>query len=404
MIKTQGIKYKNTINKKIQSLVKKKLNQKYSQTFKNILKEINSNKNVLNTLNPQFKLNFSIKDLKKYKKFKKIVVLGMGGSILGAKAIYFFLRKKIKKNFIFIDNIDEEQLNLLKQKHDFKKILFLLISKSGNTIETLSILGVLRILKKKTKNIIVISERKKNLLYLASKKLKIFHIEHRSYVGGRYSVFSEVGLVPAYLMGLNTTAFKKDLIKNIYLKNKSYFKNNLIKLSQIYKERKIKTLVLLNYAPHLNDFLYWCQQLLAESLGKNSKGFLPIVSSAPKDHHSLLQLYLDGPRDKIFYVFSTDHDYRQKIKINFLNQSNFLNNKSLSSIKKAQKNAFLKILKKKKIPFNEFIIKKNGEKIIGELFTHFIFETIALGKLNNINPYNQPAVEQVKIETKKILI
>ncbi len=151
MIKTQGINYKNTINKKIQSLVKKKLNQKYSQTFKNILKEINSNKNVLNTLNPQFKLNFSIKDLKKYKKFEKIVVLGMGGSILGAKAIYFFLRKKIKKNFIFIDNIDEEQLNLLKQKHDFRKTLFLLISKSGNTIETLSILGFLRILKKKPK-------------------------------------------------------------------------------------------------------------------------------------------------------------------------------------------------------------------------------------------------------------
>ena len=98
MIKTQGINYKNTINKKIQSLVKKKLNQKYSQTFKNILKEINSNKNVLNTLNPQFKLNFSIKDLKKYKKFKKIVVLGMGGSILGAKAIFFFF-KIFKKAF-----------------------------------------------------------------------------------------------------------------------------------------------------------------------------------------------------------------------------------------------------------------------------------------------------------------
>ena len=162
-------------------------------------------------------------------------------------------------------------------------------------------------------------------------------------------------------------------------------------------------MVFFNYHPELNKFLCWCQQLIAESLGKKGKGFFPTISTGPKDHHSLLQLYLDGPKDKIFYIFSNSYNDKKKLNTKFLDKSyKFLNKKNLNQIKVAQKNAFIKALKKKEIPYREFIVD-SSEKNLGELFAYFMLETIIVGKLVNINPFDQPAVEQVKIDTKKIL-
>ena len=144
---------------------------------------------------------------------------------------------------------------------------------------------------------------------------------------------------------------------------------------------------------------------MAESLGKKSQGFFPIVSNVPKDHHSLLQLYLDGPKDKLFIIFSIDEKSTKKLSVNkFLNKKSFLNNKSLNQIQLAQKNALSETLKKNKISFREFKLKKDNEETLGQLFSYFILETILIGKLTNINPFNQPAVEQVKVVTKKYLL
>ena len=144
--------------------------------------------------------------------------------------------------------------------------------------------------------------------------------------------------------------------------------------------------------------------MLAESLGKKGKGLLPIISSAPKDHHSLLQLYLDGPKDKLFYIFSIDEEPKVKIITNnVLNKNHFLNKKTIKNVKDAQKNALIKTLKKKNIPFREFKIKKIDEAVLGEMFSYFILETVLTGRLLKINPYDQPAVEQVKISTKRLL-
>ena len=150
--------------------------------------------------------------------------------------------------------------------------------------------------------------------------------------------------------------------------------------------------------------MFWCQQLIAESLGKNGKGFLPIISNAPKDHHSLLQLYIDGPRDKIFYIFSEKEGRSKKLKMSKIsNKVKYLHNKNIDQIKEAQKNAFRKALLKNKIPFREFGINSTDEQTLGELFSYFILETSIVGKLSKINPFNQPAVEQVKVFTKKLL-
>ena len=382
----------------------KKINKKFSNILNNIVINLDKSKNAFNSLSNQFKLSCKLKDLNKFKRFNTVVVIGMGGSILGAEAIYHFLKKKIKKEFLFLNNIDEEELKEIKDKKNLNKILFIIISKSGNTVETLSNIRALKIIKKGSKNIIIISEKKQNPLYLLAKKMKLFHIEHKSYIGGRYSVLSEVGLVPAYLMGVNVLRLRKNLLNHFSGKNKIYLQDNSTKLARILQKKKFKTLIFFNYVPQLNKFLYWNQQLIAESLGKKGKGFLPIISPAPKDHHSLLQLYLDGPEDKLFYVFGTDIGNKEKLNSNFLDKKlDFLNNKSLSQIKTAQKNAFLKSLKKKRIPFREFKIRDFSEKVLGELFSYFILETAIVGKLININPFDQPAVEEVKINTKRIL-
>ena len=200
-------------------------------------------------------------------------------------------------------------------------------------------------------------------------------------------------MVPAYLMGLNPKNFKKNLKK--LLKNKN-FHLNISKAISNLRLKKFKTLILLNYVPELNNFLYWCQQLLAESLGKNKKGFLPVVSNAPKDHHSLLQLYLDGPKKKKKKKILTSSNFLEKMK--------HLNNKDYQDIKIVQKDALKEVLKKKKNPFREIIIKKFNEDTLGKLFLSFIVETIILGKYMKVNPYDQPAVEEVKVLTKKFLI
>ena len=294
----------------------------------------------------------------------------------------------------------------LKDKKNLNKILFIVISKSGNTIETLSNFMALKIIKKNSKNIIIVSEKSDNPLYLLSQKMNLFHVEHNNYVSGRYSVLSEAGIVPAYLMGINVSKLRKNLLFHLKNINNKFLKDSSIKLTNLFKRNLFKNIIFFNYAPQLDKFLYWNQQLIAESLGKKGRGFFPSVSKAPKDHHSLLQLYLDGPKDKLFYIFCEENKKKDKVinVKNFNNKLNFLKNKSLSRIKVAQKNAFIKTLKKNKIPFREFKIKNFNEETLGEMFSYFMTETAIIGQLSNINPFDQPAVEQVKISTKKNLV
>ena len=204
-------------------------------------------------------------------------------------------------------------------------------------------------------------------------------------------------------MGINILKLRSNIRNSIIKKNKIFLKESSIKLACIMNSKKMNNFVFLNYSPELEKFLFWCQQLIAESLGKNNKGFLPIISNVPKDHHSLLQLYLDGPKDKIFNIFSIEKDSKKIIRTNKLGLKSFLDKKKLSRVKFAQKNALIKSLIKKNIPFREFKIKKINEETLGQLFSYFIIETITIGKLLKINPYDQPAVEQVKIFTKQIL-
>ena len=383
-------------------------NTQIKKAFDKIFNEINDRcddtKNTYHVLSKKFNFDFKINYLKKYKKFKNIVIVGMGGSVLGSNAIYDFLKHKIKKKVTFFDNLDKEKLSRFKKNNNVSNCLFIIISKSGNTIETLSNLKGFNILKLNAKNIIIITEKRKNILNTIAKKYNLFLIEHKNFLGGRYSVLSEVGIIPSFLMGINIIKLRSNLKKYLKDKNKLFLKKSSLALSEIINKKKYRNLIFLNYSPKLEKFLFWCQQLIAESLGKKGKGFLPTVSNAPKDHHSLLQLYLEGPKDKIFYIFSEKETTRNKLKAKKINkQEFFFNNKNIDQIKIAQKNAFIKALLKNKIPFREFKINSVDEQTLGELFSYFILETSIVGKLSKINPFDQPAVEQVKIFTKKLL-
>ena len=390
----KGKKNKKDLKKKIKN---------FNDIYQSLIKDFKNKKKSLNVIDDKYSFNFKINELKKFKKYKTIAIVGMGGSILGIESIYNFLEKNIKKKVYFFDDIDENKLLKFKKENNLFKVLFIIISKSGNTLETITNIFSLKILKKNLKNIILVSEKKNNLIFNLSKKLNLFFIEHNKFIGGRYSVLSETGILPAYLMGVNIKKLREKIL-DFLKKKRSFLQESSLFLSKNLKTKKINSLIFLNYAPELEKFLFWCQQLISESLGKKGFGFLPVISAAPKDHHSLLQLYLDGPKDKLFYIFSIEK--KSKFKINLKNLSNefkFLNKKLLSTVKLSQKNAVIESLKKNKIPFREIIIKKTSEDVLGKLFSFFILETIIVAKLSKINPYDQPAVEQVKVETKKLL-
>ena len=382
---TSRISFKNfKITKKKSPLVKKKLLA--------LVKEKNE---IIKSLTKDYKNNFNKKTLKKFKNTLEYRVIGMGGSSLGAQAIYDFLNFKIKKKFFFVDNLKK---NYSKKNKNHTNLV---ISKSGNTIET--IVNANLLIKKKDRNIFI-TENKKNYLHILAKRLKADIIHHNDYIGGRYSVLSEVGMLPAELMGLNVNNFKQ---LNNLIKNKSFFNaliSNVSSTLYFIKNKKFNS-VIINYDEKSENLLKWYQQLIAESLGKQNKGLLPIISSMPKDNHSVMQLYLDGFKNNFFTFFYVNERKSEKLNNSqILSTKDYLKNKNLQDIIFAQKKATENVFNKKNIPFRSFEIKKRNEKTLGELFCFFILETILIGKSLNLNPYDQPAVELIKQETRKLLI
>ena len=370
-------------------------NKKKSKS--NILKSLNNYKNheLVESFSKNYTYSFSQSQIKKYKKFNNYNLIGMGGSSLGAKAIYNFLSPKIKKKFTFFDNLSSKKKILKKTK-----TLNIIISKSGNTLETISNYSAI----KGNKRNLFICENSDNYIKSLANKLNCEIIAHKNYIGGRYSVLSEAGMLPAIFMGLKEGKFKNF---NNLIKNKNFVNSLLdsVLSTKYFLAKKKFNSVILNYDELSIDLFQWYQQLIAESLGKNSKGILPLISSMPKDNHSLMQLYLDGPKNSFFTFFDVnDHDKQKINNSEILHSFNFLKNKNLYQIKYAQKKATENIFRKKNIPFRSFKVLLRSEQSLGELFTFFMLETILLGDLMKVNPFDQPSVELIKTETKRILI
>ena len=383
---TKNISHKN--------FIKEKKNFKLYKDFIGLIKNSN-NSELLKSLGLKYKYNFNKKKILKLKKNKSYRIFGMGGSILGARAIYDFLKDRIKKEFFFVDNIYS------KKNWNFKKKnINLIISKSGNTLET--IVNSNLYLNKNDKNLIITENGNSPILKLAE-SLKAEIIEHNNFIGGRYSVLSEVGMVPAILMGLKENKFKRF---NYLIKNKKFTESLISNVASIISllKRGYLNSIILNYDEKSESLFKWYQQLIGESLGKKSKGILPVISSMPMDNHSLMQFYLDGPKKSFFTFFSVNENNSKIIKKkNLPTTHKKLINLDINKIIKSQKEATESIFKKEKIPFRTFNIKNRSEEVLGELFCFFILETILLGRSLNVNPFDQPSVELIKKETKKIL-
>ena len=369
-----------------------KLNyKKIKKDLSNLLDEDNE---VLKSLTPVYKYQYNKRLIKKNSKVKFLSIIGMGGSVLGTRAIYDFLKHKIKKKINFHDN-------LKSNPKIYRKSTNIIVSKSGNTLETIANVNIL--IKKNQKNIFI-TESGDSYLRLLASKIKAEIINHNNFIGGRYSVMSEVGMLPAELMGLSQNKFKQ---LNNLIKNKNFVNSLISNVGNtlfFVKNKKFNSIIL-NYDSSSENLFKWYQQLIAESLGKKGKGILPVISSMPKDNHSLMQMYLDGPKNNFFTFFYVKEKNSLKINNNSIIKShNYLKNKTIENIRFSQNVATENVFLKKKLPFRSFEILNKSEKSLGELFCFFILETILLGRALNVNPYDQPSVELIKKETKKILI
>ena len=255
---TKNISFKNYLIKGNQEKIKNK--------FKILLKK---NLEIIKSLKSTYQNSYQKKLILKLSNYLNIRVIGMGGSILGAEAIYDFLKFKISKKILFINNLSVGNVSFVNKK----KNLNLIISKSGNTLETISNSNLL--IKKKDINVFITGNKKSYLRDLAY-KLKSEIVNHNNFIGGRYSVLSEVGMLPAELMGLNVKKFKQfnNLVNNKKFVNSLI--NNVSSTLELQKKKRF-TSIILNYDQSSENFFKWYQQLIAESLGKKSKGILPII-------------------------------------------------------------------------------------------------------------------------------
>jgi len=375
----------NSITKKVLSSYK----QKIKKAKLSLLKKKHTEFVKLPYKDPENLLN-EILPLKN--KFTDVVVVGIGGSILGVQMLHEILYKDSQKTpkFHFIDSIDPNLIASFEKPLKNKKTLFVFVSKSGNTLETVTAFSLISPLHK-PEQIIVITENKNGLLHQYAKKKNIRIFEMPKYVCGRYSIFTNAGLIPLILMGIDITK----LLNGAKRLNHSKISEAITALIyHMYSKKRKTTIALFPYIDCFEYFNKWTIQLIAESLGKSGKvGPLPISLKGPQDQHSILQLLLDGPKDKWILFF----------ELNKFEKDYILGNLKYSQILKAEKIGTEKALTKKKIPNFTISIDKLDEENLGELIFTFEIAVALSGELLKVNPFNQPAVEIGKKITRSLL-
>jgi glucose-6-phosphate isomerase len=362
-----------------------------------------------------------LKDIKRYKKetswVKRVVIVGIGGSSLGTKAIHqlLYMSKKRRKKISFLESVGPNAIKAVLSKVDFDETLFLIISKSGGTIETIS--NFKYILKKyrvnlddedDKKHFCIVTDKDSNLDKFAKKySLKSFYIPKN--VGGRFSVFSTVGLVPLAIMGYKINYFLEGakLLRDRFFDKK--YDNLLKKAIFIAKNHKKYPInVLFSYSSTFKAFNEWYVQLWGESLGKIDEngqrvGLTPVGLVGSIDQHSFLQLLTEGPLDKTV-TFIKVNDFKNDIKIpdiklDYLESCDYVNGYTFNELINAQCDATLESVVKNGINVDLIEIDDFSEKSVGYLIFYFELLTSLTAIMLNIDAYNQPGVE----EGKKIL-
>ena len=391
---------------------------KYDKIKNHILKCIKNNS--FGFISDLYSKNYNeiFSTVNKLKKFDNVLFLGTGGSSLGGKTIVslvnnYFLNNT-KPKIYFIENVDSSSILGLLKNIKLNRTACVVTSKSGETIETISqfFLILNQFEKKKIsikKKFFIITEDKESSLKDIQEEKNLFFLNHPKSIGGRFSVFSIVGLLPASLVNFNIKKFcdgAKDFLREIkYSKKFDYFFYpifNLIKLN----EKGVNMSIMMPYSDSLNNLSLWYRQLWAESTGKKGKGITPINSLGTVDQHSQLQLYLDGPRDKFFTIIG-EKKTKKSVKINCIYSKNKiyenLHNKSLDTLLEAEMMSTIETIKNKNLPTRVLILKSLKEKDMGSLMMFFFIETIFCCFLLDLDPFDQPAIEEGKKLTREFL-
>lgn len=369
------------------------------------------------------------KELKEKKvsgKLKYIIDIGIGGSNLGTKAIYdakfgFFdtIQPKRFPKMIFADTNDPEYLtNLSKflktEINDPEEVLICVISKSGSTTETIANFEIIQnALSEKfgkiSDRVVAITDFESNFWKKAEEK-GISTLSIPKVVGGRYSVMSPVGLFPLLAAGLDVEAMRNGAKKQSNLALSKDIFNNPAALSAIILYKHYKDGIQINdnfiFSPALESLGKWYRQLMGESIGKEGKGITPTVSIGSVDLHSVGQLYLGGPKDKITTFISYENPNEDpRVPANMLLPGlvGYLEDKSVSEIMNAVLSGTKQAYRSKSIPFSEAVFSQQNEENMGEFMQFKMIEIMFLGKLMGVNPFDQPNVEDYKVVTKKIL-
>ncbi|PUE63731.1 glucose-6-phosphate isomerase [Arcobacter caeni] len=354
---------------------------------------------------------------------KQIAIIGIGGSTLGTYAIYNFLKynkqhnKSLKKELFFFESTDPVNLNGTLAQLNLKDTLFIIISKSGTTIETISIFKYLMSITKIDKsNLLVITEDDSKLnTFAKTNDINTFDIPKN--VGGRFSVLSNVGLVPLYLAGFDIDELLKGAKKSSdsFFDKKKLFKHLLKKARTYYEFKDVYNMnAIFSYSQLLEGFNKWYVQLWGESLGKvdvnnTNQGLTPIGLLGPVDQHSFLQLIVEGQRDKTV-TFIKIKDFKDNTKIapislEGLEELDYVNNLNFKELINLQADATIASVKelKKDIPIDIIEIEEISEFEIGKLLFYYELLTSIVGKFLRINTYDQPGVEGGKIILKGML-
>jgi len=380
-----------------------------SQT-QNILEGLPS----LNIVRNSNLLNQTIQQANQFAKEKEnFIVFGTGGSNLGAKALINILHGREKNNIIFHDNIDPINFQNSINTIDLSTTGFIIISKSGFTPATLSQFASIiemfdqkNLLKTLFSNVLIITEDKISPLSRIAHANKCVILKHENNIGGRYSIFSNVGMVPAIIAGLD--------VRRIHAGALSVIKDKLdsenYKIGQFFRYQNshysLTNSVIFTYSDALYFFGKWYLQLWGESLGKNKTGITAIHAVGTTDQHSQLQLYLDGPKDKFFTFITTNHA-NQGLKLHSSTMKeygvNYLANKTMGDLMQAEQQATMDTFKINNFAYREINLPTIDEFSIGQLMAMSIIETVATCLYFEVDPFNQPAVEQGKILTRKYL-
>ncbi|MDC0954130.1 hypothetical protein OAR93_01735 [Pelagibacteraceae bacterium] len=336
-------------------------------------------------------------------KKKYQLVVGMGGSSAGAKAI----NMRIEGNIFFLDNYDPTYLQNFFKDYNIKDFTIYVISKSGSTFETLAMCNLIfqhlltiSTIEEIIKHVIIITEESKSLLSDFAKKNNLQVIHHNKKIGGRFSVFSETAMILFDFDSDTISNSAQSIVLKLTGNNLEDDTNPVVNAAVILtlQERYgINYNINLLYDYTLKNYSYWFHQLFAESLGKNEKAITPMTSICPKDHHSLMQLFIDGSKNKLFNIYQPFlmEDSLKFSPLGLGRVETVTPNKLLES----QYLSVIKTFKNLKIPHR--LVTSTGDKIsnIFELFSYNILETVVLGYAQNLNPYDQPAVEQIKVNT-----